>query len=103
MTLIAVNCLETDATAKTESGVMGTPSSRFEMPYPRSYTIRPFRPMPTPQPGESDLFHSANSRSTRSVADSAREERHAQVVATAVRRMTLVGLRSVFMAERLAA
>src|SRR5258706_133763 len=62
---MAVNCLETETTAKTELGVMGTPSSRFAMPYPCSYTSRPFRLMPTPQPGESDLFHSAKSRSTR--------------------------------------
>jgi hypothetical protein len=59
--------------------------------------------MPTPQPGESDLFHAANSASTRAVADSARDERHAQVIATAARTMTLETLSGVFMAERLAA
>ena len=34
--LIAVNCFEIDAASKTDAGVIGTPSSRFATPYPRS-------------------------------------------------------------------
>jgi hypothetical protein len=36
MTLIAVNCFEIDAASNTDAGLMGTPSSRLAMPYPRS-------------------------------------------------------------------
>src|SRR5262249_40207986 len=72
---IAVNCLEIEHTQKTDSGVMGTPSSRFAMPYPRSYTTTPFRLTARLHPGESGLSHCANSLSTLAATDSAVEGR----------------------------
>src|ERR1700730_12328880 len=71
MILIAVNCLDIEAAGKTDAGVMGTPNSRFAMPYARSYTRTPFLPTPKLQPGESDRFHSIKSLSILDATDSA--------------------------------
>src|SRR6266851_8497186 len=38
---------QVEAAGKTDAGVMGTPNSRFAMPYPRSYTGTPFWLMTT--------------------------------------------------------
>ena len=62
--LIAVIGFEIDATINRDAGVICTPSSRFAIPYPRSYTMRPFRAAATLHPGASFRSHSANSLST---------------------------------------
>ena len=67
--LIAVNCFETDAALRTDAGEIGTPRSRLAIPYPRSYSVVPFRLIPTLHPGASGLFHSAKSWSTLSFDD----------------------------------
>ncbi len=68
---MAVNCLEIEAALKMDAAVMGTPNSRFAIPYPRSYTRAPFLLMARLQPGESDLFHFANNSSTLALPDRA--------------------------------
>ena len=68
---MAVNCLDIEAAGKKDAGVMGTPNSRFAMPYPRSYTRTPFLLTPRLQPAESGLFHCANNLSTLAVTDPA--------------------------------
>src|SRR5262245_8721977 len=84
-TLIAVNTLEIDASANTVSGVACTPSSRFAIPAPCSYTDAPFRRMPTAQPGESLLFHAENSVSTCAVfAPAASDRWHAGQESSAI-------------------
>src|SRR5262245_16692578 len=67
--LIAVNCFEIDAALKTDAEEIGTPRSRLATPYPCSYSVVPFRPIPMLHPGASGLFHSAKSRSMRSFND----------------------------------
>src|SRR4051812_1717453 len=62
--LIAVNCFEIEAALKTVAGEIATARSRLAIPYPRSYSVVPFRLIPTPHPGASGLFHSVNSWST---------------------------------------
>src|SRR5438045_5265622 len=81
--LIAVNCFETEAALKTVAGVIATARSRLAIPYPRSYSVVPFRLTPTLHPGESGLFHSANSRSTVVFDDVDVGCEHAAVVARA--------------------
>src|SRR5260370_36683781 len=71
MILMAVNWLDVEAALKMDAAVMGTPTSRFAIPYPRSYTRAPFLLMATLQPGESDLFHFANNSSTLALPDRA--------------------------------
>ena len=68
---MAVNCLEIEAALKMDAAVMGTPNSRFAIPYPRSYTRASFLLMARLQPGESDLFHFANNSSTLALPDRA--------------------------------
>jgi len=67
--LIAVNCFEIDAALRTDAGEIGTPRSRLAIPYPRSYSVVPFRLIPTLHPGVPGLLHSAKSRSTLSFDD----------------------------------
>src|SRR5215472_5292064 len=61
--LIAVNCLDMEAAGKTVAGVMCIPHSRAAMPYPPSYTTVPFWLTAKLQPGELEVFHSANNAS----------------------------------------
>src|SRR5215471_21032850 len=69
--LIAVIGFEIDATMNRDAGVIDTPSSRFAIPYPRSYKMTPFRSAATLHPGASFRSHSANSLSTLRPTDSA--------------------------------
>jgi hypothetical protein len=62
--LIAVNCFEMEAALRTDAGEIATASSRLATPYPRSYSVVPFRLIPTLHPGAFGLFHSAKSWST---------------------------------------
>jgi hypothetical protein len=68
-TAMAVKCLDTDATWKTECGVMGIPNSRFAMPYPRSQTGAPRRMTEGAQPGDVGPTRSEKMESTRTSTD----------------------------------
>jgi hypothetical protein len=81
--LIAVNCFEIDAALRTDAGEIGTPRSRLAIPYPRSYSVVPFRLIATLHPGAPGLFHSAKSWSMLSFDDFDLGCEHAVIVTRA--------------------
>ena len=63
---MAVNCLETEATWKTDAGVIGTSYSRLASPNPFAKRMSPPRITDTAQPGAPRADHGSKIRSMRS-------------------------------------